>query len=297
MKIYGYKQQKPISPEIVTDVNGTVIYLNQSAKSILKLKLGDSIGSILDINELRKLSMFAKKMDILKTTHDEYKDAIIAILGEGINKTIKITPIKSYDKTNQDVVNEKNILSVANNIELNKHKGEINLQSFCDDIKNTAASFGNYVNVYTQNDSFYYNQSYLQALVLCSIAMMNETSPNKPVDLYVKIINEKLEVKVIVRKEGKQEIRGAQELKEEFPWCAIRIALIDSICVTNNIEYSMNLMERSLKVVFKIKKLDKNAFSLRTEPIFTSSLQDLYTLLAPRENIALKYDIQVEAQE
>ncbi len=297
MKIYTNNQSKLILPEIVTDVSGMIIYLNQSAKTNLKLKLGESIGSLIDINDLRKLSMFSKRIEIFETQSPEYKEAIVTILGEGINKTLKINLFKGYNKREQDLLNDKNILSVANNIELNRAKREIKLPELCEMLRSVITTSGNYINVYSHDESFYYNESYLQALILCSVAMMNETSPRKPVDLYIKKIDERLEIKVIVRVDEALEIRGAQEIKTLFPWCAIRIAFIDSICVSNNIEYSINMVERSLKIVFKVNKIKKDAFALRFDPAYTSTLQEMYSLLAPRENVAFKYDKQGEEQE
>jgi len=122
--------------------------------------------------------------------------------------------------------------------------------------------------------------------------MMNETNPQKPVDLYVNKSDNSLEIKVIVRIETMSEARGAQEVEAMLPWCALRIALIDSICERDDISYSISVAERQFKIVYKIPELQAQTTALRTSPLSRLMLRELYTLLSPRENIASRYSCQ-----
>ena len=255
------------------------------------------MAALLDIDEIRKLSMFSDKIDVLKTYHHKYKEAIAIIFGKGTNKSIRLCFKKSYCKSNDDMKRDKNILSVANNVSLYQDKKEIQIKELCSNIKETVVKNGYFLNVYANEASFYHKESHIQALILCSIAMMNETSPKKPVDLYVSRSNDSLEIKIIVRIETEQEARGVQGVEEIVPWSTLRIALIDSICDKNNISYSISVVQRQLKVTFKVQQLKKEASSLHAYTLDASMLQEFYSLLAPREDIAIKYDIQGEGQE
>lgn len=292
MKIKNEYVSKFIIPEIIIDVSGRVIFCNQEAINALNIKVGNDVSEIVDIDEIRKLSMFSDKIDVLKAFHPVYKEATAKIFGQGINKSIKLTFRKGYEKMPSDVLQEKNILSVASNVSINNDKKLISINELCTEIKKIITDKGHYLNVFAKDASYYHNESHLQALILCSIAMMNETNPQKPVDLYVNKSDNSLEIKVIVRIETMSEARGAQEVEAMLPWCALRIALIDSICERDDISYSISVAERQFKIVYKIPELQAKTTALRTSPLSRLMLRELYTLLAPRENIASRYSCQ-----
>ena len=296
MKINSNYNKEFQNPEIIIDVSGNIIFYNQSAKGKFKIQIGEDISSLIDIDNIRKLSMFSNKIDVLKTLHPKYKEATVIIFGEGINKSIKLVLRKSYNKGLDDIRQEKNILSVANNIRLSKEKREISLEDLCKEIKEATVKNGYYLNTYVKNNSFYHNETHLQALILCSIAMMNETSPKKPVDLYITKNSNILEIKVIVRIETMQEAQGAQAVEAMLPWSALRIALIDTICDKNDILYSISVANRQFKAIYRIPEQKAEATALHSPLVSVFTLQDICSLLSPREDIMVKYE-QAEEQE
>ena len=296
MKINSNYNKEIQNPEIIIDVSGNIIFYNQSAKDKFKIQIGEDISSLIDIDNIRKLSMFSNKIDVLKTLHPKYKEATVIIFGEGINKSIKLVFRKSYNKGLDDIRQEKNILSVANNIRLSKEKREIFLEDLCKEIKEATVKNGYYLNTYVKNNSFYHNETHLQALILCSIAMMNETSPKKPVDLYITKNSNILEIKVIVRIETMQEAQGAQAVEAMLPWSALRIALIDTICDKNDISYSISVANRQFKAIYRIPEQKAEAATLHSPLVSVFTLQDICSLLSPREDIMVKYE-QAEEQE
>ena len=297
MKLKSEYNNETAIPEIIIDISGKAIFCNQPAIDAFKIRVGSDVSKLVDIDEIKKLSMFSNKIDVLKTFHSKYKEATVIIFGQGINKSIKLTFRKGYEKSPSDILQEKNILSVASSVAINQDKKTISINELSTDIKKTVVENGYFLNTYVKDDSFYHKESHLQALILCSIAMMNETSPKKPVDLYISKNGENLEVKIIVRIETMKEARGAQAVEAMLPWCSLRIALIDSICDKDNISYSIRVVERQFKIVYKIPELKAESTLLRTFTISQSMLYELYTLLAPRENIALKYGKPGEEQE
>ena len=277
---YKDNNEKPI---IVTDIKGTIVYLNLQATYKLKLKIGDDISSFIDANGIKKLTMYNERIEIVKTLNEEYNEAILHIFGEGINKRVTIMPKRNINSTEKSLKKSKDILSVANNVRLNKDVKSISLSDFCKNVRETVLSTNNYVNVYLNEESIHQNESHLQALVLCSISMLNEINPHKPVDLYIRQKNNAFEFKIIVRVSEKRAIMGAQDIEAIYPQSGIRIALIDNICNRNDIEYSMNITDESLRIVFKIPEINKFDGALRAGSINTSLWAEMYELLKPME--------------
>ena len=61
-------RQEP--PTIVADLNGNVIYLNNRAKTDLyPIKIGNSISKYVDLNYIRKLSVFDNRIDEIGRAH------------------------------------------------------------------------------------------------------------------------------------------------------------------------------------------------------------------------------------
>lgn len=287
MKIKDYKSNENLNPQIIVSVSGTLMYFNDDARKTFHLKIKTDISHLIDIDELKKFSMYNNKIEIFETLHPEYKYAIISITGDGINKILKISFKKSIGKTEEKLKIEKNILFVANNITINKNVSFISLEELSKDIKNIVVSKGYFLNTYVKvSEIVKVNQSQIQALILCAIAMMNETSPNRPVDLYIRRdMNNLIEAKVTVRVDTTEEKHTEYGIEEVFPWCAIRIALINKICEDNDIKYNTVLTEKSLQVIYKFKEEQIQNINVNSFDIGRLTLEEIYELLAPRENL------------
>ena len=204
-------------PEIIVDVTGKAIFVNDLAKKIFQIKIGDYVSKIVDINAIKKKSMYSDVVDVQDTLHPEYKSVTMEIFDNSLIKTIRLTFFKGYNKTIEDEKKEKDILAVINNVRLYNKKAEILMDSFALAIKESVIKSGHFINLNIKESSFYGNKSVLQALVLNSVAMLNEISPTKPVDLYISKIQNVLQIKIIVRVEKKLEARGIQEIEDLCP--------------------------------------------------------------------------------
>ena len=293
MKINNYNSNDNLNPQIVVNVSGTLMYFNEDARKVFKLKIKSDISNIIDLNTIKKFSMYSDKTEIVETLHPVYKYAIMSISGNGINKIINIIFKSLLGKNGEILKTEKNILMIANKITLNKNISYVSMEELSQKIKEISVSNGYFLNTYIKiTERVKVNQSHIQALILCAIAMMNETSSKRPVDLYIKRnFRNFIEIKIMVRVDSNIEKFIIQDIEEVFPWCAIRVAAIDEICKKSNIDYNVSLAEKSLKVVYTFAEESLLSTKVNGINIDRITLEELYKLLCPREDINLNYEV------
>lgn len=280
-----------INPLILVNVSGELVYFNESARKIFKLKIKKDISDLVNLDDIKKFSMFSSKVDIINTLHNEFKYAIISSTGDALNKVIKLVFKLNIGKTEEILRAEKSILSSLNNVTLNRKISKISLDELAHKVKDILSSKGHYLNTYIKlNDMVCVNESVVKSLIMCGVTMMCETSPKRPVDLYVKRdMNNFIEIKIIVRVDANVEINFPQGVERMYPWTSIRIALIDEICEANGISYNVNLAEKALKIVYKIKEEQLAHIGMHSVSVGSLDLWALYDILLPRENIQTSY--------
>ena len=280
-----------VDPQILVNVNGELMYFNESARKAFKLKIKSDISDLLNLDDIKKFSMFSSKVDIITTLHHEFKYAIISSSGDALNKIIKIVFKSNIGKNDEVLKSEKNILSVVNNVSINRKISSFSLEELSYKIKNLFTNKGHYINTYIKlNETVCINESIIKSLIMCGITMMNETSPKRPVDLYVKRdMNNFIEIKITVRIDKNLELLTPQGVERVFPWTSIRIALIDKICEDNGISYNVTVTEKTLKLVYKIKEEQLAHTGMHSVSVDSLDLGVLYDILLPRENIQTSY--------
>lgn len=291
MKINSNAISDAVDPEVLVDVNGNIMFFNEKARKEFKLKIKKDISTLINIDDIKKFSMFSSKADIISTLHSEYKYALIYSTGDALNKIIRLIFKSSIGKTEEILKSEKNILSVVNNVSLNKRILNVSLNELSSKIKSVIVEKGHYLNTYIKIDEpVCVNESNLKSLIMSAIAMMNETSPKRPVDLYIKRdMNNLIEIKVLVRVDTTEEKHTPQGVEQIYPWTSIRIALIDKICEDFGINYNITVTEKTLKVVYKMKEEKISHTAIHSGIFGGLSLESLYDLLLPREDIGLSY--------
>lgn len=284
MKIYNYKLNVILKPYILVNVSGNIIHFNNDAEKAFKVKIGMEASHLIDINEIRKFSMYSDKIKILETLHPVYKYAIVSISGSGLNKILKVSFETNIGENEEQLKKEKDILFVANDVVVNKKVSMVSLIDEAARIKELFLSKGHFLNTYVKiNEPVKVNSSRIQALIVCAVAMMNEASPKRPVDLYIKRdMNNLIEIKVLVRVDTMLEKYTEQEIESVFPKSTIRIALINKICEEHEINYNMSIAEKTLRVVYKIKEEYIANITISSIGSHGLSLEELYSLLSPR---------------
>ena len=281
-----------IAPTIVTDVTGRITLLNNLAKKELKpCKVGDNIDKFIDKSTFTKLTMRTDIIDAVEVNMNDYEMAIIRVSGEGLSKTIRIT-LHKIDDSLENLCDDKEMLASLNGISLDYRTESINPRKFGQDlisyINNAPDVSYPHVNLYAEDREFFTRSLQLQALILCSISMMHETSPKRPVDLYIKSKGKDLQVKIIVRVDDNIRLNNVQAIEKLYPWTTVRFALIDDICEKGNISYSATVSEKSLKVIYMIKEDAREKAALLSPPFTMDFIPHLVASLKPRARIVLK---------
>ena len=129
MKINNYSPNPNVilKPYILVNVSGNIIYFNNDAEKVFKLKVGAEVSRLIDINEIRKFSMYDDKIKIFETLHPDYKYAIVTISGYGLNKILKISFEINIGGDEAKLKKEKDILLVANDVTVNKKVSLVSL--------------------------------------------------------------------------------------------------------------------------------------------------------------------------
>ena len=281
------------APVVVTDVSGRIMLASAEAKRELKfLKSGENINKIIDANVLTKLSMKSKVLEIVPIDCPCYDVAILKVEGQGLSKTVKVSFHKSSEGLDATSEEDRDIITSVNDIDFDKRIESVNLKKLAneaiEELKNTSASYP-FVNLYVDDIDMSLKSLQLQALIICSLSMMHETSPKRPVDLYLRKKNGKLEVKVIVRVDDYIRLYGAQAIEKTYPWTAIRFALIDDICERDKIQYKATVTEKALKIVFHIQEKEAAQTELYSQEFYFELLQEISCRLKPRQSILLKH--------
>ena len=300
MKIINKKEDKKEYPEIILTPNGEVISLNNAAKNELKLGKNLNVARVVDVDLIRKASMFSESVDIVPLKSKKYKEGILRSSGTGLNKTVKLSFRIGYDKLDEELVKEKEMLTLTSSIKANRLIAEINCLEASKEIltalKETENCSDIFVNNYSKNDTFICDKSVLEALSISAIALVNEISPTRPVNFSVKRLLHLLQIEVSVRVDTLKKAQCVQDIESIYPFTAIRFAMIDSICEQESISYEAQIYNKSIILRFRLTE-QKASTELRAAPFYTSLLPFLAHILAPRKNIRQKYEEASTLQE
>ena len=273
MKISDTNKVNNIKPLVVTDVKGRILYLNKTAEGLFNLKRGGDISEIIDIDSIKKLSMFNEITEALPTFHHKYRIASACVSGEGINKRVTLTFYHSDYKGNVELKAERDILNVSEYVRLHQAPVIIELNDFFEKAKRQVEKTNHFINLYLNEEVFNYAEAHFQSLLLCSISMMNEISPKKPVDVFVKRTGSVLEIKLTVY------------VKDIYPYAGIRLALIDAICNLTGDSYTVNIVDGLLKITLKLTEKKESTVMTHSVALSIALWDNVYNVLKPREYV------------
>ena len=290
MKISKKNNGKNEKPRVITDLNGNVISINESAKSELDINKKTDIAKIIDADLIKKLSMMPNGMKIAKTTNKKYKEAILRANGVGISKTVQITFNLGYEKDDQDVVQEENMLSFINtNDETVTNFNCISMSNeIVDQVQKNSEENPPYINNYSKNEDFYHKPSVVQILSACSIGIANEISPTKPVSFSIRKILHLLQIETKVAVNTLKTANTQQDIESIYPFIATKLAMIDELCEKENISYESHIKGRFMTFRFLLEERKPTA-ELHAVTFFTTILASIAKAFAPRKGIRTKY--------
>lgn len=294
MKIIKEKYNENESPSITVNTNGEIVKINESAKKEFKLEKKSNISKLVDLDYIKKMSMFSKKVDIFPIKSKKYKEGILRSSGSGLYKTITISFEIGYDKTEQEANKEQEMLTTLTALDSNVICKEFNCldesKSILDALKQEKSTEHIFVNNYSRNETFTCNLTAVQAIALCAIALANEVSPKRPVDFSIKRILHLMQIEVKVRVDTLKTASCVQDIESIYPFTALRFALLDSVCENDKISQSVQIVGRELILRFMFTE-NKGSTALHSAPFYTSILPSITAAFAPRASIAEKYGI------
>lgn len=292
MKIIKKTDLVSQKPEIITDSNGNIIQVNDAVKSELKLTKAEGISRIIDIDLIRKASMFSESIDIVKTNDKKYKEATLKATGTGVNKTVQITFSLGYDKSEEDIANEKNMIAVVNSALTNKEYKLLSCLALShevlEQINAEQKEKAPFINNYSKNDSFCCNPVAVHMLSSCSISIASEISPKRPVSFSIKKLLSFMQIETKIRVDTLKSAKNLQEIESIYPFTALKFAIIDEICESEGAQLETYITSRTLTIRLLLREQAPTT-ELRAASYYATILSAIASVFTPRENIRAKY--------
>jgi hypothetical protein len=286
-------------PKVVTDLNGNIISANESAKNELSIRRKEDIAKLINIDLIKKLSMFSDTINVTKTTNNKFKEAILRASGTGLSKTIQITFSLGYDKEEKDIQQEESMISIVKTID--DTVTEINCieasKEIIKEIEENSTGKPPFINNYSKNETFVCNPYVVQILAVSSLGIANEISPTRPINFSIKKLLNWLQIETKIAVDTVKTARTIQDIESIYPFTALKFAIIDEICEQERISYEAYITGRTLSIRFRLEE-KKSKMEVHATNLIPSLLSAIVSAFSPRPNIRSKYGMpEVEIEE
>ena len=251
-------------PKIKFNSSGKILHINAVARrSFSTLDLGQSIFEIIDAGTLRKLSMYSKRMELVKISSAEYPTVAVKIDGKSRTKSIEATfiPFDTPDNSQDSVIclySKKSLPSSNTCIDICEVArytlDELLLRKELLDLRISLEAL----------EPFFVKLGAPQAelLILTTVIALAEISPNSTIEL--KIENSELEIGVDHHRISS--LSSLIELLTLYPQLASKILLLDALCEDEFITARVRALNGKLKIVYNIPTGSKNELIVKTSP-------------------------------
>lgn len=273
MKLQGKKKLRK-NPAFIVNSSGKLTYMNEKAfDTFPSIKVGDDISNIVDIDYIKKLSMYTNKMDVIKTKVNTYGRAAVRVTGGGIYKAVHIYLENSND-SEEDFADDKKMFFAFNDAIKRTDRTEINVLEFLYSIVENincrkGYSYKKFAISANADDVVFAERPRLEALIISSVFILNEVNYIDVISMSAKKIGTTLEFSLSVKSDafGKDSIADAEEIMiSEFPETMSRIELVNAICDESKVDYSVSYSGTEMIMTFKIKENRKLSYKLYTSP-------------------------------
>lgn len=295
MKILEYDSHGSV--ELITNTNGVVIYITSAARQAFNgIRVGGSVSKIVDIDYIQKVSMFSDRLDVIPTLVDNYKEARVMVFSNGFNKFVKLTFFKGkYKRLDGSYKKEKMMASVMWEASKLQDISTISLKEFGNKLSAIVKNQNYYVSTSSTDDSFYYSEALLLTMILNSLSIINESLPDRLVDISLEKQDNKLSVKLISSVEKSNLGMNWSEFGELYPWISLRASFMDASCERNKINHSVSVLDNCLRVELLFEELERGAEALYFKPRQNMlSWESIYEALKPRAMHDIQGVMQVE---
>lgn len=239
-------------PKITLSVSGKILRMNIGAKRIFStLDLGQSIFEIIDANIIRKLSMYKKRLEIVKIKEPSYLVAL-KISGKSRTKTIEATflPFDFVNSTVTELYSDKNMPKSNTCVDISE-----TVSTVLDEIEQRKEHLC--LNIEAQNlESSYVKLGAPQAelLILSSVMILAEISLTGKIEITVS--KGMLETSLEYNKP--YIINSAFDLLAIYPQLYSKILLLEAICEDEFVSFGVRNANGRLSLSYTIPTGNKN---------------------------------------
>ena len=274
MKIYKGKESKKKGKYVIIDARGNIkvpgaLQVDRDVEYSYQQKLKG-----IDADQIAKLTMYEDSLNIIKLQDENDTAAVLTVRGMGVSKEIKVS---FFEDTfgEKEMVELQKMANVINYVNSHKEISVFDISDLGNQIKEKLSKLSKeiYVNFYTRGGAFTCNASRIQLAIVSAISIAHEISPTRPIDLYINLDNNKLNIKVVIRTDTLKIGRGAREVGSIFPKASSRLELLDNTCEIMNLNYEVTSIQKSVTIEFVAT--EEKTTALYTRPQLASVIDTI----------------------
>lgn len=272
MRIKGKSMGSNEPPILISDLNGNIIYVNKKASHFLyPVKSGDSISKYVDLDYIKKISLFDKRIDVIVPKNCKFEKAVVKVIGTGVTKTVEVCFMNGNADDATDLMEDKKLFATYAEVIGSDVSGAVKLNDFAHkivdcmhaDLRFAYRKFN--INEAEGDPELYANFNHLSAIAVGVIIALNEIEYRNPIEISIEEMLGEYVMKISVPSNTFTEAEGLHEISELYPRIAMRLMYITSLCDNDEIKYSFsvrpNKITSSFVVTELINKTGKFSFS------------------------------------
>ena len=277
-------------PTIISDLNGKIVFVNsRAATEFYPIKTGDSVSKFIDLDYVRKISIFDKKIDVVVPKTSKYEKLVVKMAGSGATKTIELYFAHSEKDSACELEKDKRLFSTYGEIVNAQANESAKLNDFLSRIvkymhSDLRFAYRKFEIIEADNNSdMYANYAHLSALAVGTIVALNEIEYRNPIQLSLQNIFGEYALSFSVNVNTFVSAEGLRDFAELYPQIAMRLVYLTSLCDDDGIRYKFVVKPNRVEIKFVITNLVNKTgrFGYATfgvEPsAFVSYLMDIFS--------------------
>ena len=248
-------------PTIITDLNGTIVHLNNRAiTDLYPIKVGDSVSKFVELDHIKKLSVFSGKIDVVVPKTSKYEKLIIKSVGTGATRTIELYFVHSEKDDINEIERDKRFFSTYREVSSIEMNQSVKLNDFTRQIVDNLHAdlrfaYRKFNIVKTEeNENMYANYARLSAIVVGFIVALNEIEYRNPIELSIERVMNEYSLNISVATNTFKNAEGLHDIAELYPRIAMRLLYIASLCDDDGIRYKFRVKPNSVSGNFIISE-------------------------------------------
>ena len=299
MNLGRSKRENKELPTIITDMSGTILYMNTAVTNVLYyLKIGDNVSRIIDLDYVMKLTMFERCLDITLTNIPEFNKAVVRVSGQGATRTLEVNLYKTEQVGKEVLLNEKKLFATYTDIISRATQDRVNIKTFINQIIDSLKSDLRFeyrsfdVSGIDEREEMLINVAHLSTLVVGIIIFINEVEYRNPIAISVNKLGDGFMLNISAKANTFTHAKGLQEISELYPKMAMRLAYVTSLCDDCGIDYTLTVNPDEIITGFEITEVVDTTGKLRYSP-FAQSVQSFAQYISSM----FMYDGFIETEE